>query len=736
MILGFEMRKFVNYSVFVALICVTVISCAKTEIYRNPEAPVEKRVEDLLSRMTLEEKIYQVTQWTCGINTNENNVGDEMKEVSPMTGSLLYRSTSPVFYNMVQRKAVEESRLGIPLICGFDVIHGYRTIFPIPLAQACSWNPGIVGEACEVSASEAKSSGVFWTFSPMVDVARDSRWGRVSEGYGEDPYLNGIMGAAAVRGYQGESLDGENSIAACLKHYVGYAYSQGGRDYQYTEISRQSLWDTALPPFEEGVKAGAATLMSSFNDISGVPGTANHYTLTEVLRDKWGFDGFVVSDWDAVRQLQTQGVAEDRAEACLKAISAGVDMDMVDDVYLENIDSLVTTGILDENILDEAVRRILRVKFRLGLFENPYIEELSEQERFLLPEYRTVARNLASETFVLLENNDALLPLSSENGRIAVMGPLADNTVDILGSWSAFGSGEDAVSILDGLKNVYGTDVKYVAGCPFDGNDRSGFAAAKRIARASDAVILCMGEKASWSGENASRASLALPCIQEDFIREIAACGKPVIVLVSSGRAVELSRIAEWADALMLIWQPGTEGGNAVADIISGKVNPSGKLAITFPYNAEQQPSYYNQRQSARPFMGHYQDIPKEPVYEFGYGLSYTDFEYGDIRLSSPVVTENGTLVAEIDVTNTGKTDGQETLLWFVRDHSASISRPVKELKHFEKHFIPAGETYTFRFEIEPCRDLSYPDSDGNRILEKGKFSLIAGDSETGFELR
>ena len=296
MILGFEMRKFVNYSVFVALICVTVISCAKTEIYRNPEAPVEKRVEDLLSRMTLEEKIYQVTQWTCGINTNENNVGDEMKEVSPMTGSLLYRSTSPVFYNMVQRKAVEESRLGIPLICGFDVIHGYRTIFPIPLAQACSWNPGIVGEACEVSASEAKSSGVFWTFSPMVDVARDSRWGRVSEGYGEDPYLNGIMGAAAVRGYQGESLDGENSIAACLKHYVGYAYSQGGRDYQYTEISRQSLWDTALPPFEEGVKAGAATLMSSFNDISGVPGTANHYTLTEVLRDKWGFDGFVVSD--------------------------------------------------------------------------------------------------------------------------------------------------------------------------------------------------------------------------------------------------------------------------------------------------------------------------------------------------------------------------------------------------------------------------------------------------------
>lgn len=727
------MTKSVSIISSAAVIVALVASCTGAEVYKDPSAPVGKRVEDLLSRMTREEKIWQVTQWTYGKNMNENNVEKETKAVSPYVGSILFRSTNPAYYNMVQRKAVEESRLGIPMICGFDAIHGYRTIFPIPLAQACSWDTDLVEKSCSVTAAESRRSGVFWTFSPMVDVARDSRWGRVAEGYGEDPYLSGVMGAAAVRGYQGESLDSDNSIAACLKHFAGYAYSQGGRDYQYTEISFQSLWETVLPPFEAGVKAGAATVMSSFNDISGTPASASPYLLTEVLRDKWNFDGFVVSDWGSVEQLQSQGVAATPAEACEKAIEAGLDMDMVDDVYLDNLDSLITSGAVSEKVLDEAVRRILMVKFRLGLFEKPYIEELPEEERWLLPEYRTLARNLAAETFVLLENRDEVLPLGKKPGKIALLGPLADNAYDLMGSWNGQGDSSDVVTILDGLVSEYGRNsVKYVRGCPFEGNDRSGFSAAKAAVRSSDVAVLCMGERMKWSGENASRASLALPEIQEDFIREIAACGKPVVVLISSGRPVELSRIAEQADALMAIWQPGTEGGNAVADVLSGKVNPSGKLAITFPYSSEQQPSFYNQRRSARPFMGHYQDIPKTPAYEFGYGLSYTDFEYGEIRVNA----EGENFVAEVDVTNIGPADGSETVLWFISDHYASISRPVKELKHFEKQFIPAGESRTFRFEIEPGKHLSYPDSNGDMVLEKGTFSVVAGGHSADFELK
>ena len=713
---------------------ILAVSCAGTDVYKDPSAPVEKRVEDLLSKMTLEEKIYQVTQWTYGKNMNANNVETSMKEVSPMIGSLLYRSTSPEDYNMIQHKAVEESRLGIPILCGFDAIHGYKTIFPIPLAQSCSWNPDMVARSCAVAAEECRLSGVHWTFSPVLDVARDSRWGRVSEGYGEDPYLTSEMGVAAVRGYQGEDLSDTTSIAACLKHFVGYSWSQGGRDYQYTEISDQTLWDTALPPFEAAVKAGAATVMSAFNDISGVPASANSYTMNEVLRGKWGFDGLVVSDWGAVVQLMSQGAAADTTEACMKAITAGLDMDMVDDVYLTSLDSLITSGQLDESVLDEAVRRILRVKFRLGLFEKPYIAELPESERFLLEDSRKLARAFAAETFVLLKNEGDILPLSSDRRTVALLGPMADNREDLMGSWNGQGDAGDVVTIREGLE-ASGMSVKYFGGCPFDGDDRSGFTRAKAIAAGSDVVVVCLGEKKGWSGENASRAGISLPRIQLDFLRTVASAGKPVVVLVSSGRPVEMEEIARHADALVEIWQPGTEGGNAVADVLSGLVNPSGKLTMTFPLCSEQQPSFYNQRPSARPFMGHYQDISKKPVYEFGYGLSYSDFEYGELRIDHESVATDGRLTAEIDVTNVSDTDGQETVLWFIQDPVASVTRPVKELRHFEKRLIRAGQTETFRFEIEPQKHLSYYDGDGVRHLEAGDFRLMAGPRKVSFAL-
>lgn len=713
---------------------ILAVSCAGTDVYKDPSAPVEKRVEDLLSKMTLEEKIYQVTQWTYGKNMNANNVETSMKEVSPMIGSLLYRSTSPEYYNMIQHKAVEESRLGIPILCGFDAIHGYKTIFPIPLAQSCSWNPDMVARSCAVAAEECRLSGVHWTFSPVLDVARDSRWGRVSEGYGEDPYLTSEMGVAAVRGYQGEDLSDTTSIAACLKHFVGYSWSQGGRDYQYTEISDQTLWDTALPPFEAAVKAGAATVMSAFNDISGVPASANSYTMNDVLRGKWGFDGLVVSDWGAVVQLMSQGAAADTTEACMKAITAGLDMDMVDDVYLTSLDSLITSGQLDESVLDEAVRRILRVKFRLGLFEKPYIAELPESERFLLEDSRKLARAFAAETFVLLKNEGDILPLTSDRRTVALLGPMADNREDLMGSWNGQGDAGDVVTIREGLE-ASGMSVKYFGGCPFDGDDRSGFTRAKAIAAGSDVVVVCLGEKKGWSGENASRAGISLPRIQLDFLRTVASAGKPVVVLVSSGRPVEMEEIARHADALVEIWQPGTEGGNAVADVLSGLVNPSGKLTMTFPLCSEQQPSFYNQRPSARPFMGHYQDISKKPVYEFGYGLSYSDFEYGELRIDHESVATDGRLTAEIDVTNVSDTDGQETVLWFIQDPVASVTRPVKELRHFEKRLIRAGQTETFRFEIEPQKHLSYYDGDGVRHLEAGDFRLMAGPRKVSFAL-
>jgi len=705
-------------------------------LYKDAKAPIEKRIDDLISRMTLEEKVLQLNQYTLGRNNNVNNVGEEVKKVPSEIGSLIYFDINPELRNSMQKKAMEESRLGIPIIFGYDAIHGFRTIYPISLGQACSWNPGLVEQACAVSAQEARMSGVDWTFSPMIDVARDSRWGRVAEGYGEDPYTNGVFAAASVRGYQGDDMSAENRIAACLKHYIGYGASEAGRDYVYTEISAQTLWDTYLLPYEMGVKAGAATLMSSFNDISGVPGSANHYTMTAILKERWKHDGFIVSDWGAVEQLKNQGLAATKKDAAWYAFNAGLEMDMMSHAYDRHLKELVEEGKVTMAQVDESVRRVLRVKFRLGLFERPYTPVTNEKDRFFRPQSMAVAAQLAAESMVLLKNDNQILPLTNKK-KIAVVGPMAKNGWDLLGSWCGHGKDTDVEMLYDGLTAEFGGDaeLRYAMGCKPQGNDRSGFAGALDVARWSDVVIVCLGEMLTWSGENASRSTIALPQIQEELVKELKEAGKPVILVLSNGRPLELNRMEPLCDAILEIWQPGINGARSMAGILSGRINPSGKLAMTFPYSTGQIPIYYNRRKSGRGHQGFYKDITSDPLYPFGHGLSYTEFKYGTVTPSATKVKRGDKLSAEVTVTNTGARDGAETVHWFISDPYCSITRPVKELKHFEKQLIKAGETKTFRFDIDLERDFGFVNEDGKRFLEAGEYHILVQGQTVKIEL-
>ena len=718
-----------------AVIC--ALSCTSENLYKDPSAPIEKRIDNLIGQMTLEEKLLQLNQYTIGRNTVENNLGEAVRKIPAGIGSLIYFGDDAVLRNQMQKKAVEESRLGIPILFGHDVIHGYRTIFPIPLAQACSWNPELARKTCEVSAQEAASSGVDWTFSPMVDVARDPRWGRVMEGYGEDVYTNSVFCAAAVKGYQGDDLSDPNTIAACLKHYVGYGASEAGRDYVPVEISDQTLWDTYLPPFEAGVKAGAATLMSAFHNISGTPASANRYILTEILKERWGHDGFVVSDWDAVRQLINQGMAKDGKQATELAFNAGIEMDMVDDLYLKYIPELIEEGKISMDQVDEAVRRVLRVKFRLGLFERPYTEEKPESERYLLPESLELAEQMAVESMVLLKNEDNVLPIGKPR-KIALIGPMAASRFNHLGNWIARGNGEDVISISMGMEKEFAgkSEIITVNGCDFDGNDRKDFSKAVKAASQADVVVMCLGLKGNWSGENCSRSTIELPEIQEDLLAEIKALGKKTVVLISSGRPIDLHRIEKMSDAIMQIWHPGVRAGSAVAGLLSGRYNPSGKLAMTFPYNTGQIPIYYNRRNSGRRgTQGLYKDIPSTPLYDFGHGLSYSTFEYDSVKVSTIKAGKKDKITAEITVRNTSSRDGLETVHWYITDPYSIITRPVKELKHFEKKLIKAGEEVVYSFEIEPMRDLSFVDSKGHRYLDSGEYRISACGQTVSIEI-
>lgn len=728
-----------NFCSWVAVLCFFAVGLGTLQakntkeqipVYKNPAMPLEQRVADLLGRMTLEEKILQLNQYTLGLNNNENNQG-EVKEIPAEIGSVIYFDQDPKLRNALQRRAIEESRLGIPVIFGYDVIHGFRTVFPIPLAQSCSWNPALVKEACAVAAMESRASGVDWTFSPMLDVARDPRWGRVSEGYGEDTYATGVFAAAAVKGYQGDTLADQHSIAACLKHYVGYGASEAGLDYVYSEISPVTLWNTYLPPYEEGVRAGAATLMSGFNDISGIPATCNHYTLTEVLRDKWGHTGFVVSDWGAVEQLINQGVAANRREAAEKAFTAGVDMDMIDNCYLDYLPELIGDKRVCMSRIDDAVSRILRLKFALGLFEKPYVNELPREKRVLFPEYRRIAERMAEESIVLLKNDNDLLPLTGK--KIALIGPMINNREDLLGSWWGQGSPEDVCSIQEALRLEFKDKarIEYVEGCDIEGTTRDNISQAVKAAADADIAVVCLGEKRRWSGENAPRAAISLPPAQEELLTEVKKTGKPVVMVLSAGRPLDMSRIEPLADAIIMMWQPGIPGGKPLAGVLSGRVNPSGRLSITFPRTADQIPIYYNRRPAARPATaGHYLDMPVTPLYEFGHGLSFTRYEYGPLQASALTLGKDDEIVLEIPVTNIGDREGMETVMWFINDPACTISRPVKELKYFEKKTLKPGETSIFRFRLNPRRDLSYRDANGNQIVETGDYHIMVKDQK------
>lgn len=716
---------------------------------------VEERVDSLLSRMTLEEKVLQLNQYTAGRNDNENNIGETVSKIPAGIGSLIYFGDDPVLRNAIQRHAVEESRLGIPILFGFDVIHGFRTVCPIPLAQGASWNPALTERVCADAAREAYYTGIDWTFSPMVDVARDPRWGRVAEGYGEDPFLTACFSEAAVRGYQGDDLAEEGSIAACLKHYVGYGASEAGRDYVPTEISRQSLWDTYLPPFEAGIKAGAATVMSAFNLLSGIPASADRYTMTEVLKERWEHDGFVVSDWDAVRQLINQGYVANDREAGERAFNAGLDMDMVDNIYARHLGNLVAAGRVSEERLDDAVRRVLRVKFRLGLFERPYTEVRPEADRILQPEAVENALQMAVESMVLLKNEKAVLPLAATS-RVALLGPLADNGEDLLGSWYGRGRGEDVVTVQQGFEKYFGAEcIVCRQGCDFETRPTSKeLKTAGALVKRSDAVVLCLGEKRRWSGENASRSDIVLPEAQMMLLKSVSEtarrAGKPVIVVLFNGRALDLTAVEPLADAILEAWQPGVTGGEAVARLLCGEENPSGRLTLTFPRSVGQIPIYYNHRNSGRRgTQGLYQDIPSTPLYPFGYGLSYTTFTYGEPTLYALLkdgsevevgpeplkLADVVSLTAEVEVRNDGKRDGHEVVQWYVTDPWCSIARPVRELKHFEKQPIKAGEARTFVFRIDPMEELGFVDAEGRRFLEPGCFTLRVGGHQIDFTL-
>ncbi len=701
---------------------------------------LEKRIDDLLARMTLAEKIGQMCQISGTDGSHEE---------------LIRRGAVGSFLNVVgepareyQRLAVEESRLGIPLIFGRDVIHGFRTIFPIPLGQAASFDPLLVREGARVAAREAATLGVNWTFAPMVDIARDPRWGRIAEGCGEDPYLAARLGAAMVEGFQGEDLADPERIAACAKHYVGYGAAEGGRDYNNTWIPERLLRDVYLVPFRACVQAGTATLMSAFNDLNGVPASGNTFTLRKVLKGEWGFDGFVVSDWASIMEMIPHGVAADEKEAALRGVAAGVDMEMATACYVAHLEALVDEGRLPIELINESVRRILRVKLRLGLFERPYAEA-ERQTVLLCDEHLEAARRAARESCVLLKN-DGLLPLSPE-ARLAVVGPLADSGRDQIGCWVMDGQGADSHTPLQALREAFGGQVSYAPGvADCRSSDESGFAAAVAAARKADVVVAFLGEDAEMSGEAHCRAFLDLPGAQQRLLDALAEAGKPVVAVIMAGRSLTLGPVVEKANALLLAWHPGTMGGPAIADLLLGVEAPSGRLPVTLPRAVGQVPLYYNHTNTGRPprddapriptgtplnpkdFVSCYLDVDHRPLFPFGYGLSYTTFAYSDLSLSARQLRRGEALTAEVTLTNTGARKGTEVVQLYVRDLVGSVTRPVRELKGFERVELAAGESRRVSFRLH-TDDLALHNADMQHVTEPGTFHLWIGpDAQSG----
>ena len=744
-----------------------ILSGVQLKAQNEKHSEMDAFINNLMDKMTIQEKIGQLNLITPGggIPTGAAvSTGVESKMKAGQVGGI-FGVSGPQKVRQAQELAVKQSRLGIPLLFGSDVIHGYKTTFPIPLGLSCSWDMALIEKTARVAATEATADGIFWNFSPMVDIARDPRWGRIAEGAGEDPYLGSQIAKAMVRGYQGDDLTQNNTMMATVKHFALYGASEAGRDYNTTDMSRIRMYNEYFPPYQAALDAGAGCVMSSFNDVDGIPATGNKWLLTDLLRNQWKFDGFVVSDFTSVSEMIAHGMGDLQAVSAL-ALKAGLDMDMVSEGFLNTLEKSLDEGKVTEKDINQACRRVLEAKYKLGLFDDPYryIDESRPEKDILTKEHRQVAREAAAHSFVLLKNEEQVLPLK-KTGSIALIGPLADNKNNMLGTWAPTGNPQLSVSVLEGMKTVAGKKMRInyakganisddpelakkvnVFGTRIDIDERTPEEMLKEalaVAQKSDVVVAVVGEATEMSGESASRTDITLPESQKKLIRELAQTGKPLVLVMMSGRPLALEEENDLTTALLQVWHPGVEAGNAIADVLFGDYNPSGKLTATFPRNVGQVPIYYAQKNTGRPasgdafqkFLSYYLDAPNSPLFPFGYGLSYTNFEYKDLTLSSKEMTAGGAIDVSVELSNTGDYNGEEVVQLYVRDLVASVTRPVKELKGFQKVFLKKGETKTVTFTLK-ANDLAFYNFNLKKVTEPGKFRVFVGGDSNAINVK
>jgi beta-glucosidase len=743
---------------------------AQKKPHLDKTKPTEERIDLLMKQMTLEEKVGQMNQYNgfwevTGPAPKGGNAELKYEHLRKgWVGSMLtVRGVKEV--RAVQKIAVEETRLGIPLIIGFDVIHGYKTLSPIPLAEASSWDMEAIKKSAQIAADEASASGINWTFGPMVDVSREARWGRVMEGSGEDPFLGSKIAIARVTGFQGDTkadLLKVNTIAACAKHFAAYGFVEGGKEYNTVDISNSTLYNTVLPPFLAAKDAGVRTFMNSFNILNGIPATGSSFLQRDILKGKWKFDGFVVSDWGSIKEMVIHGYAKDGAEATERAINAGTDMDMESYYYVNDLVKLVKDGKVKEALVDDAVRRILRVKFELGLFDNPYkyCDEAREKATIGNKANNDGVLDMAKKSIVLLKNDKNLLPLKKSGQKIALIGALANDKNSPLGSWRIAADDNTAVSVLEGMQQYKDNQLFFEKGADltiektsfinelvFNTTDRSGFDAAKKVAANADVVVMVLGEIGFQSGEGRSRTNLDLPGLQQELLEEIYKVNPNIVLVLNNGRPLALPWAAEHIPAIVEAWQLGTQTGNAIAQVLYGDYNPSGKLPMSFPRNVGQCPIYYNHFSTGRPvnaeknvFWSHYTDVEKTPQFPFGFGLSYTTFDYKNLKISKTAFTKGEAVKVSVEVTNSGNYDGKEVVQLYIHDVAASLARPVKELKGFEIIELKKGETKTVSLTLTD-KELGFYNNEGNYLVEPGTFKIMVGGSsdkglESSFELK
>ncbi len=749
------------------MLAVMMIAALQVTAQQTQDKKMKTFIDALMKKMTLQEKIGQLNLPGSGdIVTGQAKSSDIGKKIREGKVGGLFNIKSVAKIRDVQKVAVEESRLHIPLIFGMDVIHGYETVFPIPLGLSCTWDMNLVQQSARIAAIEASADGINWTFSPMVDIARDPRWGRIAEGNGEDPYLGSQIAKAMVMGYQGANYNSNGNIMSCVKHYAMYGAAEAGRDYNITDMTRQTMYNVYFPPFKTAVEAGAGSFMASFNEVEGVPATANKWLLTDVLRKQWGFKGFVVTDYTGINEMIDHGIG-DLQTVTARALNAGIDMDMVGEGMLTTLEKSLKEGKVTQAQIDAACRRILEAKYKLGLFDNPYkyCDEKRASSEIFTDEHRAIARNIAAQSFVLLKNQNNVLPLK-KSGTIALIGPLADNKENMPGTWSVAAQFDKATSLLTGIKSVVGGNVKILtargSNLDYDSlfEERAGMFGkslhrdtrppqqiideAVAIANQSDVVVAALGESAEMSGESSSRSNIEIPQAQKDLLNALLKTGKPVVLVLFTGRPLAIPEENKNVPAILNVWFGGSEAGYAIADVLFGDVNPSGKLSTTWPQNVGQVPLYYNHKNTGRPladgqwfqkFRSNYLDVSNDPVYPFGYGLGYSAFTYSDLSISSTYLKGNQKLMASVTVTNTGKYTGKEVVQLYIRDVVGSVTRPVKELKGFQKIELKAGDSKTVTFTITP-EDLKFYNYDLKYDWEPGEFQIMIGGNSRDVKMK